>query len=71
MSLIENNLPPGVNILTLEPWSTNSYILRLEHFLEKDDDSNLSQLKTVDLQVGLIAITFFFDFQPFSTVIRT
>lgn len=31
-------LPPEVQILTLEPWKDNTYLLRLEHLLEKGDN---------------------------------
>ncbi|CAG9856047.1 unnamed protein product [Phyllotreta striolata] len=39
---LENNLPPSINILSLEPWTSGSLLLRLEHIMEKDDDAVLS-----------------------------
>ncbi|XP_044269574.1 lysosomal alpha-mannosidase-like isoform X2 [Tribolium madens] len=43
-------LPENVKILTLEPWQDNTYILRLEHTLEKDEDAVLSQRVVVDIE---------------------
>lgn len=33
-------LPPNIEILTLEPWSTNERLLRLENFLDKNETSS-------------------------------
>lgn len=45
------NLPNNVNLLTLEQWTDPSQVLvRLEHLFEIDEDEELSQAVTVDLQ---------------------
>lgn len=36
--------------MTLEPWIGFSFLLRLEHILEKDEDSALSQAVTINLR---------------------
>jgi lysosomal alpha-mannosidase len=46
---LKKSLPDNVHILTLEPWK-NSYLLRLEHALEKNEDDALSTEVTVDLE---------------------
>ncbi|CAG9856046.1 unnamed protein product [Phyllotreta striolata] len=48
---ISKALPDNVNILTLERWrdEEDTFLLRLEHLLEKDEDDNLSKEVTVDL----------------------
>lgn len=35
--------------MTLEPWRENSYLVRFEHLLEKDEDQNYSKPATFDL----------------------
>ncbi|XP_074026193.1 lysosomal alpha-mannosidase isoform X2 [Leptinotarsa decemlineata] len=35
-------LPDNINILTFEPWKGNTYLLRLEHIMEKNEDAQLS-----------------------------
>lgn len=35
--------------MTLEPWRENSYLVRFEHLLEKDEDANYSKQVTFDL----------------------
>lgn len=42
-------LPQNVYLMTLEPWRENSYLLRFEHVLEKDEDPNYSKATTFDL----------------------
>ncbi|KAI4469630.1 alpha-mannosidase [Holotrichia oblita] len=44
------SLPDNVQILTLEPWKADTFLLRLEHVLEKSEDPILSQPVTVDLK---------------------
>ncbi|KAL3274851.1 hypothetical protein HHI36_019633 [Cryptolaemus montrouzieri] len=44
------SLPRNVQLLTLEPWIGRSFILRLEHVLEKNEDPELSQAATINLQ---------------------
>lgn len=46
-----------MQILTLEPWKDNTILLRLEHIFQKDEDTELSQPVTVDLEVRNV----FFD----------
>jgi lysosomal alpha-mannosidase len=48
---LAKTLPDNVHILTLEPWQEDSYILRLEHILENNEDDSLSQAVSVDLSV--------------------
>lgn len=45
-------LSSNVNILTLEPWTDKSFILRLEHIMEKEDDADLSDPVEIDLKVN-------------------
>ncbi|XP_050302527.1 lysosomal alpha-mannosidase-like isoform X2 [Anthonomus grandis grandis] len=43
-------LPKNVHIMTLEPWTTdNTYLIRLEHVFEKNEDPILSSPVTVNL----------------------
>lgn len=42
-------LPQNVYLMTLEPWRENSYLVRFEHLLEKDEDAKYSQQVTFDL----------------------
>ncbi|XP_050297666.1 lysosomal alpha-mannosidase-like [Anthonomus grandis grandis] len=42
--------PANINILTFEPWTNSSYLLRLEHILEKDEDPNLSSPVRIDIE---------------------
>ncbi|KAL1490679.1 hypothetical protein ABEB36_013334 [Hypothenemus hampei] len=46
---LETPLPINVNLLTLEPWTNSTYLMRLEHFFEKDEDAILSLPVTIDL----------------------
>jgi len=46
---LKSALPENVQILTLEPWKGSSFLLRLEHILEKTD-GNTAQPVTVNLQ---------------------
>ncbi|XP_024086114.1 lysosomal alpha-mannosidase-like [Cimex lectularius] len=46
---LESALPDNVQILTLEPWTATTHILRLEHIIEKNDDPELSKQATVNL----------------------
>ncbi|KAJ8919704.1 hypothetical protein NQ315_006232 [Exocentrus adspersus] len=48
-SLLDHSLPSNVHLLTLEPWSDNAILIRLEHVLEKEEDPNLSKEVTVDV----------------------
>lgn len=42
-------LPTGVHVLTLEPWTDGTLLLRLEHTLEGDDHPELSKPVSVNL----------------------
>lgn len=55
-SNLKTPLPDNVQLLTLEPWTDNTVLVRLEHILEKNEDENLSQKVTVDLSVNLVLI---------------
>ncbi|KAJ8951614.1 hypothetical protein NQ318_012284 [Aromia moschata] len=48
---LKRALPDNVQILTLEPWKGFSFLLRLEHVFESNDDPALSQTVTVDLKI--------------------
>lgn len=53
-SFLKKELPSNVHLLTLESWSaSNTFLIRLEHFLEKDEDAGLSKEVTVDVSVIL------------------
>ncbi|KAG5887526.1 hypothetical protein JTB14_022138 [Gonioctena quinquepunctata] len=43
-------LPDNLNILNLAPWRTGTYLLRLEHIFEKNEDETLSADITVQLK---------------------
>ncbi|XP_046667795.1 lysosomal alpha-mannosidase-like [Homalodisca vitripennis] len=47
---LKTALPDNVQILTLEPWKGTSFLLRLEHILEKDDDEDATEPVVVNLQ---------------------
>ena len=49
-----NKLPPNVHILSLEEWHDKQILIRLEHFYEKGEHSELSKDATVSLNVSLI-----------------
>nr|CAD7445524.1 unnamed protein product [Timema bartmani] len=49
---LTNSLPENVQVLTLERWTDNSLLLRLEHILEKDEDKVLSQDVSINIQRG-------------------
>ncbi|XP_066143719.1 lysosomal alpha-mannosidase-like [Euwallacea fornicatus] len=46
---LKEKLPENINVLSLEPRTDTTHILRLEHILEKNEDSSLSQEVTVDI----------------------
>lgn len=51
-------MPENVHILTLEPWSKGSILLRLEHYFQKTDDpENLSKSVTFDIENLFVGIT--------------
>nr|CAD7414004.1 unnamed protein product [Timema poppensis] len=43
-------LPSNVHLLTLEPWKDQAVLLRLEHFLEKNEDPILSRDADVNIK---------------------
>ncbi|XP_071440327.1 lysosomal alpha-mannosidase-like isoform X1 [Hetaerina americana] len=47
---LKPTLPPNVHVLTLEPWSGNTVLLRLEHFYEMNEDAILSKPVTLNLE---------------------
>ncbi|XP_034247480.1 lysosomal alpha-mannosidase-like isoform X3 [Thrips palmi] len=47
---LKKSLPHNVHVLTLEPWKGKSLLLRLEHFVEKGEDHELSKEVTVNVQ---------------------
>lgn len=47
---LQNSLPDNVHIMTLEPWKESSYLLRLEHTFEKNEDPTLSLPVEVNLK---------------------
>lgn len=47
---LTQSLPININLLTLEPWNNASVLLRLEHLLEQDEDSFLSEPVTINVQ---------------------
>nr|CAD7453459.1 unnamed protein product [Timema tahoe] len=51
------SLPDNVNLLTLEPWLDHQLLVRLEHILESNEDSDLSQEVNIDLQRMLSTVT--------------
>lgn len=42
-SALSLSLPQNVNLMTLEPWKENSFLLRFEHILEGHDDPEYSR----------------------------
>ena len=48
---LNQDLPPNVVIHTLEIWGENSLLLRLEHILEVNEDTQLSQPTAVAFEV--------------------
>ena len=41
--MIGEALPEQVHLLTFEPWNKDSFLIRFEHILEKNEDPQLSQ----------------------------
>ncbi|XP_055592932.1 lysosomal alpha-mannosidase-like [Uranotaenia lowii] len=51
MSIFKESLPLSVNLLTFEPWKApNTFLIRLEHLLEKGESTLYSTPITVDLE---------------------
>lgn len=52
-----SSLPDDINIMTLEPWSNNEILLRLENILEKTEGSNIAvNLQTLCKQLRFYEI---------------
>ncbi|XP_049836992.1 lysosomal alpha-mannosidase-like isoform X2 [Schistocerca gregaria] len=54
---VKQPLPRNIKILTLEPWSNNTILLRLEHLFEKGEDDHLSKSVTIDLRAVMASVT--------------
>ncbi|XP_059478736.1 lysosomal alpha-mannosidase-like [Neocloeon triangulifer] len=50
---LKKEVPGNVNILTLEPWDGDKILVRVENFMEQNDDPELSQTAYLPIQ-GLI-----------------
>ena len=48
---LKHKLPDNVHLLTLEQWRAATFLLRLEHFYEKNEDAKLSKPAVVSLKV--------------------
>ncbi|KAJ8951617.1 hypothetical protein NQ318_012287 [Aromia moschata] len=59
MTYIYTPLPPNINLLTMQTWnvSEGTFLLRLEHMMEKDEDPILSQEVTVDVSNSIYELT--------------
>jgi hypothetical protein len=52
VALLNRDLPPNVNLLTLEPWDDQGRILvRFEHFFGVGEDEQFSQPASISLKV--------------------
>lgn len=49
-SSLKTVLPENVNLMTYEPWKSNEYLIRFEHLLEKNEDSELSKSVSFDMK---------------------
>lgn len=49
-SMLTDDLPLNVHLLTVDQLDTKEYLIRLEHYFEKNDDTSYSQPVIVDLQ---------------------
>ena len=47
---LNKKLPPNINLLTLEPWTDNRLLLRLEHIFEVNEDPKYSRPRRVALR---------------------
>lgn len=54
---MSSSLPDKVNLLTLEPYSNETFFIRLEHIYEEDADESLS----APVNVSLAVRTYTFD----------
>lgn len=58
MSELTRVLPPNIHVLTLEAVSTSQLILRLEHFYEKGEHPEYSQIVKISIKKILQALPF-------------
>ncbi|XP_031630105.1 lysosomal alpha-mannosidase-like [Contarinia nasturtii] len=47
---LSHSLPKNIHLLTFEPWTSNSVLIRFEHILAKDEDSQYSEAVTFNFQ---------------------
>ena len=47
---LTTDLPPNVHLLTLEQWTKDHYLLRLEHFYQKNEHPELSAPAEVNMR---------------------
>ena len=50
---LTEELPPNVQILTLQEWDDGQLLLRLEHLYQPKEDEQFSQNVTIELDVRL------------------
>uniref|UniRef100_A0A182T033 Glycosyl hydrolases family 38 C-terminal beta sandwich domain-containing protein n=1 Tax=Anopheles maculatus TaxID=74869 RepID=A0A182T033_9DIPT len=55
-SAIAQQLPPNVNLLTLEPWKDGTVLVRFEHLFEKHEDPVYSQAVRINVRNVLFAL---------------
>ncbi|XP_053661562.1 lysosomal alpha-mannosidase-like [Anopheles marshallii] len=55
-SAIAQQLPPNVNLLTLEPWKDGTVLVRFEHLFEKHEDPVYSQAVRINIRNVLFAL---------------
>lgn len=48
----EQGLPPNLNVLNFEPWKDDTFLLRLEHIFEQNEDKEYSKEVSVELKVN-------------------
>lgn len=53
---LKESLPINVQVLTLEPWRGQTLLLRLEHIMEENEDSELSRPAEVQYEVRIWAV---------------
>ena len=50
-SALNEELPTNVHLLTIDQWSSKTYLMRIEHYFEVNEDATLSQPVQFDLQI--------------------
>lgn len=53
---LKTAFPDSVNVLNLEPWKENSYLLRLENIIANAEDPNYSKNVTVNIAVSTFSL---------------